>query len=485
MTIKSIAIIGTGFSGIGTAIRLKQRGIEDFIIFERAQNVGGTWRDNTYPGCACDIESHLYSFSFALNPQWSRKFSFQPEILNYLHNCVNQFNLRPHIRFQHEVIEATWDEAHQYWRIQTSQGIYTARVLIAGTGALSEPMIPKLPGIDLFQGHIMHSARWDHQYQLKGKKVAVIGTGASSIQFVPEIQLQVDQLYLYQRTAAWVIPRLDRVISKLERQLTSKIPIIQKILRWKTYILREALGLAFRYPWILKMGEILAHYHIKRTISDPILQKKLTPKYRMGCKRILISNNYYPALAKKNVEVITDEIQEIRSHSIVTRDGKERQIDSLILATGFHATDMPIATKIRGRNGTLLSDSWKGGPRSYLGISVPCFPNFFLIMGPNTTLGHTSVVLIIESQIEHILKALHFMATHQVSTLEVKKEAEDQFNLEVDQQMKNTIWSTGGCNSWYQDSTGRISAIWPASIATFRNRVEPFVSSDYALSRFK
>jgi cation diffusion facilitator CzcD-associated flavoprotein CzcO len=308
-----IAIIGSGFGGLGTAIRLKQQGMNDFVVLERAGDVGGTWRDNTYPGCACDVQSHLYSFSFAPNPDWSRSFSPQPEIQTYLQRCAREFGILPHVRFHHEVTDAGWDDDAQCWRIQTSKGSLTAQVVVMAAGALSDPVIPDLPGLDRFQGRAFHSARWDHAFDLRGKRVAVIGTGASAIQFIPEIQPQVARLHVFQRTPPWILPRHQRDLHEGERRLFRRVPAAQRAARGAIYMAREAMVLAFRNPRAMSVAQRVALRHLRKSIPDPALRKKLTPDWTLGCKRVLLSNEYLPALARPNVEVVTDAIAEVRS----------------------------------------------------------------------------------------------------------------------------------------------------------------------------
>jgi cation diffusion facilitator CzcD-associated flavoprotein CzcO len=480
-TLIPIAIVGTGFSGLGMAIRLKQHGIDDFVLFERAHEVGGTWRDNSYPGCACDVESHLYSFSFAPNPSWTRMFSPQAEIWDYLRDCVERFGIRARIRFGHEVREATWDDTRKRWRLVTSQGTFTAEVLISATGALSEPKTPKLEGIDRFQGKIMHSARWDHDYDLTGRRVAVIGTGASAIQFVPEIQPRVGRLYVFQRTAPWVVPRVDRRLADWERRLLKAFPLLQRLRRLRIYLFRELLGFAFRRPRIMSSLRKVALRHLARAIRDPKLCAALTPGYTIGCKRILLSNDYYPSLTRENIELVTDVIREVRARSIVTADGKEREVDALLFGTGFQVTEMPCGRFIRGKDGLPLADVWRGSPRAFLGTTVTGFPNLFLLMGPNTGLGHSSVVLMLESQIAHVLGAVRFMRKNAVAALEPRPEAQARFNAEVDEQMRGTVW-TSGCSSWYLDRTGRNSTLWPRSVGAFRRRVGRFHPAAYLVT---
>ena len=474
-----IAIIGSGFSGLGAAAQLRRAHFDDFVIFERASELGGTWRDNSYPGCACDVESHLYSFSFAPNPGWSRTFSRQPEILAYLQRCADTFGLRPHVRFQHELLTASWDEQQRVWQLQTSQGAFTASILIGGMGALSEPAFPELRGLSRFQGKTFHSAQWDHAYDLTDRKVAVIGTGASAVQFVPEIQPKVKQLTLFQRTPAWVLPRLDRPISRLEQGLFSRLPPLRALVRAGIYARREAFVLVFRHPRVAHLVEPLAKRYLAATISDPALREKLTPNFRLGCKRVLVSSDYLPALARDNVQVVSRPIREVTARGIVTSDGVEHDFDAIIFGTGFHVTDMPFGERIRGRAGRTLNESWNGSPQAHLGTTVSGFPNLFLLLGPNTALGHTSVVLMIEAQIELVLRALEHMRARDLDCIETKPEAQARSVGEVDRDMEGTVWTAGGCNSWYLDRTGRNSTLWPSYTFSFMRRAR-FRPADYA-----
>ena len=351
-----VAIVGTGFSGLGMAARLKRDGMDDFVVLERNEGVGGTWWDNTYPGCQCDVPSHLYSFSFAPNPNWTSTFSPQAEIWEYLRGCARRYGVIEHVRFGHEVLEAEWDDEGQRWRIATSQGPLTAQALVLGTGPLSAPSVPDLPGLDAFEGTMFHSATWDHDHELDGERVAVVGTGASAIQFVPKIQPRVSRLHVFQRTAPWIMPRPDRPLRPWERHLYRALPAAQLLMRAGIYWARESFVVGFRHPRAMRLAERLALRHLERQVPDPELRRKLTPTYRIGCKRVLISNDYLPALTKENVEVVTDAIAEVRPRSIVTADGSERAVDTIIFGTGFHVTDMPAAERIRGRDGQTLAE---------------------------------------------------------------------------------------------------------------------------------
>ncbi|GAC1662039.1 MAG: NAD(P)/FAD-dependent oxidoreductase [Ktedonobacteraceae bacterium] len=477
-----IVILGTGFAGVGMAIQLKQHGYTDFIVLEKATESGGTWRDNTYPGCACDVPSHLYSFSFALNPRWSHAYSSQWEIQEYLHTCMERFGILPHIQWNSELQNATWHEDEQRWHVTTSQGTLTTDILILGNGPLSEPSLPSIKGIKDFAGTLFHSARWRHDYDLQGKRVAVIGTGASAIQFVPRIQPQVEHITLFQRTPPWVLPRMDHPIAAWQQTLFRILPITQRAIRSVIYWQRELFAAGFVYRQnMLKEGIKVAQEHLERQVPDPILRAKLTPTYVLGCKRVLISDDFYPAVSQPNVEVITEHIREVRAQSIVTEDGKEHEVDTIICATGFHVTDAQLPQRIHGRDGMALGDIWSPDPHAYLGTTVAGFPNMFLLIGPNTGVGHTSMVFMIESQVAYILDCLRTMKQRALQTVEVRAEREEVFNTEIQQRMQGTVW-VSGCTSWYLDKHGRNTAIWPGFTFEFRRRTKHFDPQHYILT---
>jgi cation diffusion facilitator CzcD-associated flavoprotein CzcO len=474
-----VAIVGTGFSGLGMAIKLKQRGMDDFVVLERAQDIGGTWRDNSYPGCACDVPSHLYSFSFALNPDWTQSYSPWNEIRDYLRGCAERFGVLPHIRFGHEVLDATWDERDLCWHIATSQGQFTADLFVLGNGPLSEPSTPSIPGLDRFEGQIFHSSRWDHDHDLTGERVAVIGTGASSIQIVPSIQPYVRKLYVYQRTPPWIVPRLNHEIPEQRRALFRRLPIFQRLARASIYLQHELVVLGFVYqPQMIKGFERVALHHLERLVSDPDLRGNLTPSYTMGCKRVLVSDDFYPALMQGNVELITERIREVRSETIATETGVEREVDTLILATGFHVTDMPAAGFVHGRDGRSLTDAWREGPQAYLGMTVAGFPNLFLLIGPNTGVGHTSMVYMIESELAYVLDCLRLMERRGIQAVELRPEAQDAYNREVQRRMQGTVW-VSGCASWYLDAHGHNTTLWPGFTFEYRWRTRRFDPANY------
>jgi cation diffusion facilitator CzcD-associated flavoprotein CzcO len=474
-----VAIIGSGFGGLGTAIRLKQDGLSDFVILERAGDVGGTWRDNSYPGCACDVASHFYSLSFAPNPDWSDRYSRQPEIWRYLQRLADDYQLRPHLRFQAEVRGARWDEAEGLWHLETAAGPVSASVVVLASGPLSEPVIPEIRGLGGFEGPMFHSARWDHGFDLTGRRVAVIGTGASAAQFIPEIQPRVARLTVFQRTPPWVMPRADARIRPWQRRLYRRVPILQRLLRFGIYVRREAALLLFRHPWAMRQAQLVARFHLRRSVRDPVLRARLTPSYTMGCKRIVLSNDYYPALTRPNVEVVTAGIAEVRARSIVADDGLEREIDAIILGTGFRPTDPPLAPLIRGRGGRTLAEAWAGSPKAHAGTAVSGFPNLFLLLGPNTGVGHTSAVYMMEAQIEHVLGALRFMRAAGARAVDPRRDVQEAYVSSIDRLSKGTVWTAGGCRSWYLDRTGRNSAVWPDFTWKYRWRTARFRPGDY------
>ena len=475
----TVAIIGSGFSGIGLAIRLKQDGVDDFVVLERNEGVGGTWWANTYPGCACDVPSHLYSFSFAPNPDWTRTYSRQPEIRDYLRRVVEEHGVTAHIRLGCEVQGARW--AEDRWEIETSQGPVTAKVLVSAAGPLVEPKLPDFPGLERFQGPAFHSARWDHSASLKGKRVAAIGTGASAIQFVPKIAPDVARLHVFQRTPPWVMPHSARPITRTERRLFRLIPPLQRLVRGGIYTAREFLVLGFvKRPRALQLLERVSRRHMERSLP-PELIAKTTPNYRLGCKRILPSNDWYPALARDNVELVTDAVAEVRERSIVTADGDEREVDAIVFGTGFHVVDMPIGQLVHGRGGKALADVWRGSPRAHLGSTVPGFPNLFILLGPNTGLGHSSMVYMIESQLAFVVSALREMRSRGASVVEVRPEVVERYNAEVQRRMRGTVWNSG-CTSWYQDAKGNNPTLWPDWTWRFRQRTSRFNPQEYVLA---
>jgi cation diffusion facilitator CzcD-associated flavoprotein CzcO len=477
-----ILIVGSGFAGLGMAARLKQAGEHDFVILERGDDVGGTWHFNTYPGCACDVPSHLYSLSFAPNPEWSQTYSPQPEIGAYLRGVADRFGIRPHVRFNHSATSAEWNEATSRWTVESDRGTFTARVLIGGMGGLTEPSIPDVPGLDQFPGAMFHSARWDHDYDFKGKRVAAIGTGASAIQFVPAIAREVERLHVVQRTPPWIMPHSNRPIRDSERRLYRRLPILQKLVRGAVWSMRETNVLGFtKNPRFMKIAEKISLAHMRKQISDPALLEKVTPDYTIGCKRILPSNRWYRALGRENVELLTGGLKEVRGSTIVAGDGSEREVDAIVWGTGFQVTDLPFAHLVRGRDGRSMADVWDGSMKALRGTSMPGFPNFFMLGGPNTGLGHSSMVYMIETNIAHVMGALQAMRAAGAGVVEPREDTFRAYVAEIDAKMKKTVWSTG-CKSWYRDSTGRISTLWPDWTWRFRRESRDFDPSEYRMA---
>ncbi|SRR6266496_279819 len=465
-----VVVVGAGFAGIGAAVKLGEAGYRDVAVLERAGSVGGTWRDNTYPGCACDIPSHLYSFSFAPNPDWTRSFSPQPEIWRYLEEVCERFDVRRWLRCGVELTEARWDEAGRCWLLSTSDGPLTADVLVSAAGPLSEPALPAVPGLDQFGGPVFHSARWDHGVDLAGARVAVIGTGASAVQFVPRIQPTVARLHVFQRTAPWILPRRDRPIPAGRRRLFRAAPTAQQLARAAIYVSREAPVVGFvAAPAALRAVEALARRHLAAQVPDPALRSVLTPGYRAGCKRILLSDDYYPALLRPNVELVGSGLQALTRDGVLAGDGRARPVDAVIFGTGFAATDPPIAHRIRGRDGVLLAEAWSaGGMQALRGSTVAGFPNLFLLVGPNTGLGHNSIVFMIECQLRYLVDALRTMDARALASIEPTAAAQRRWNADLRRRMRRTVWTTGGCASWYQDAQGRVPTLWPGSTLRFR-----------------
>ena len=471
------AIVGSGFAGLCMAIRLLGAGEKNFVILERAPGIGGTWRDNEYPGCACDIPSVLYSFSFAPKANWSRAYPTQPEILAYLKDCVRRYGLEPYLRFNSEMTNATYDSTRARWRVETREGAsYDARFLVSAMGGLSTAYVPDIPGRNEFAGPAFHSAAWDHSVPLEGRDVAVIGTGASAIQFVPEIAPRVRKLYLFQRTAPWVVPKLDGPVGDRERTLRRFAPGYGWTQRKLVYWLHEARAIGFTVqPKLLERVERMARRHLERQIPEPALRAKVEPQYRMGCKRVLLSNDYYPALRRPNVEVVTDDIERFERGAIVTRAGHTYAADVIVYGTGFRAQEVVGGARIAGEGGRTLAEAWENGVEAFFGVSVTGFPNLFLLVGPNTGLGHNSMVFMIESQVNYVMDAMRVLRTRNAAALDVRADVQAEFNEKLQRRMKRTVWSTG-CRSWYLDANGKNTALWPGFTFDFRRktyRIEP------------
>ncbi len=478
-----VLIIGSGFAGLGLAMRLRQQGVEDFLILEKGSEPGGTWRDNTYPGAACDVPSHLYSFSFEPKTDWSRRYAPQAEIFAYVRQCVSKYQLQSRIRCNSEVAEAEFDEQAALWHVTTADGArFSARALVSACGQLNRPLYPQIPGLERFAGESFHSARWRHDIDLTGKRVAVIGTGASAIQFVPQIVPKVAQLHLFQRTPAYVLPKPDRAYSRFELALMQRLPWTQKLDRALQYLYHEARGVAFfLLPGLMKPYRQLFLRHVARKVADPVLRAKLTPDYTLGCKRILISNDYYPALQQPQVEVVNEAIREVSERGVVTADGREREVDVLIYGTGFAASDFLAPMGIRGLDGRELNQAWEQGAEAYKGISVHGFPNLFLLYGPNTNLGHNSIIYMLESQFPYVLSCLQQL-DQGVRHLDVRAPVQQAWNQRLQHDIEHSVWEQG-CNSWYKNAAGKHTNNWAGFTFSYRQHTRQPNWSDYDLVR--
>jgi cation diffusion facilitator CzcD-associated flavoprotein CzcO len=456
----SIVIVGAGFAGIGMAIALKKAGVSDFVILEKGADLGGTWRDNQYPGCACDVPSPLYSYSYELNPSWTRLFAPQQEIWDYLRDCAIKHGVTSHIRYSRRIEGMEWDDGARRWLVRTSGGeAYRARAVVSGAGALHIPSLPDIPGSGVFAGVSFHSSDWDHSCDLTGKRVAVIGTGASAIQFVPRIAGQVAHLSVFQRTPPWIHPRLDAGIPPGLRRVLRTVPGSARGLRDLIYWALEARAAGFAIsPTLMAPLESMARRHLDKQVADPALRARLTPDYTIGCKRILLSSDYYPALQRPNVSLVTEKITGLTPAGVATADGALHEADVVIYATGFRVADSAAELNVTGRDGRKLAGAWAAGVEAYRGITVAGFPNFFLLLGPNTGLGHTSVVFMIESQVQHVISCLRLAGA---GTIEVREAASRRYNDALQRRLRRAVWSAGGCRSWYLDESRVNRAIWP------------------------
>ncbi|TMB47037.1 MAG: NAD(P)/FAD-dependent oxidoreductase [Deltaproteobacteria bacterium] len=464
----SIAIIGSGFSGLCLGIQLKRAGIESFTIFEKSNRLGGTWRDNTYPGAACDVPSFAYCFSFEQKTDWSRKWSPQEEIRDYMEHCAQKYDVLRHIRFSTEIAGARFDEGESVWRLRTMDGEeIKVDVLVSAVGQLSRPHIPDIPGIEGFRGERFHSARWNHDVDLSGKRVAVIGNAASAIQFVPQIAPRVQQLTVFQRSANWLLPRGDRAYSEREKRLFGRLPFLARLYRRWIWLQLEMRFPLFRgNRLIAAMVRRLAERNLREQVADPRLREVLVPDYPVGGKRILISDDYYQALGRENVELVTSGIDHVTEDGIVTRDGATHPADVLIFATGFQSTAFLVPMRIEGRDGRSLESEWAGGARAYLGITVAGFPNFFMMYGPNTNLGHNSIIFMIECQTRYVLEAIRTLAKRELASLDLRPEVLDAYNARIQSELAHTVWAATG-KSWYKTEAGQITNNWSGSTVRY------------------
>lgn len=484
-----VAIVGSGFSGLAAAIGLKQAGYRDFTVFERAGAVGGVWQHNSYPGAACDVASSLYSFSFEPNPAWSRTFAPQAEIQGYLERCVRQYGLSGHLRFNTEIVAADFDAERGVWRLTTDAGeVHEADVFVPACGQLSRPAIPELPGLDEFAGKIFHSAEWDHDHDLTGQRVAVVGNGASAVQLVPEVAKQAAELTVFQRSAEYLIPKPDFTHPRWVKWLYRSTPA-QRLSRGTWWSIGEYVNPALVRDWSRTarhayLAPLFAATRVQLLLQvrDKELRRKLTPDYSMGCKRILLSSNYFPALSKDHVDVVDDAITEIAPNGVVTADGVKREVDVIIFATGFKSTGFVAPMRVTGVDGQDLNQTWAEGPAAYLGMTVSGFPNLFLMYGPNTNFGGGSIVYILECQARYIVDAVRALDRADASYLDVRPEVYEEFSAEIQGRLAKSVWATGGCTSWYQGKGGRVTNNWAGTMTEYRRRTKRVDPADYTFT---
>ncbi len=478
-----VAIVGAGFAGLGMAIQLKKAGLHSFTIFEAADDVGGTWRDNTYPGCACDVPSHMYSFSFAKSSSWSRMYSGQHEIWQYLKHLVTEFGLEPHIRFNTRVVDFHFEEKAGLWHLRTERGEpFVARVVVSGTGPLNKPAFPEILGRETFAGTSFHSSEWNHDYDLTGKQVAVIGTGASAIQIVPQIAPLVGHLSLFQRTPPWIVPKLDFAFPAWIKRLFRWFPPVQWMFRVFLYWQLESRAFGFvTAPKLMKPISKLGLAHIERQIQDPELRKLVTPNYMLGCKRVLLSNEYYPALERENVSLHTKGITEILPHGVRCEDGSEVAVDAIVYSTGFRVYDFLGKMSVTGLEGRDLKETWAKNAKTYYGMAVSGFPNLYFMVGPNTGLGHNSLVFMMEAQYHYILQCIQQIKRRKLRYLDVDPDVQEKQHDALQKRMQDTIWLSGGCRSWYLNEEGKNYSLWPDYTFKYWLKTRHFKARDYRM----
>jgi cation diffusion facilitator CzcD-associated flavoprotein CzcO len=478
---RRILIIGSGFGGLGLGIQLKRRGIDSFTILEKAPALGGTWRENTYPGAACDVPSLLYSYSFEPKTDWTRKWSPQAEIREYMEHCARKYGILPHVRFGVEVAGARFDEASGTWTVRTTAGEeLVADVLVSGVGQLHHPSTPSIPGMDRFRGIQFHSARWNHDVSLAGKRVAVVGNAASAIQFIPEIAPVVSRLLVFQRSANWMFPRGDRAFTPWEHWVLAHVPGAKRFARAWRWAALESLfyPLMRRRRLISALNTRGAIRYMESIVTDPALRRILVPDYPIGGKRVLITDGYYEALVRENVTVVTDEIDRLTEDAIVTRDGTVHPVDAVVYATGFRTNPFLAPMRIEGLGGRLLADEWVEGAHAYYGLTVSGFPNFFMLYGPNTNLGHNSIIFMMEAQMRYVLSALDALESGGLRYLDLRRDVMDAFNAELQAALRETAWAAAGA-SWYKDAAGRITNNWPWSTLWYWWKTRRIVLDEY------
>jgi len=472
-----VAIVGGGISGIGAAIAIREAGLGEVLVLERAGELGGTWRDNTYPGCACDIPSVIYSYPFAPNPGWTRVFAHREEIQEYVLRTAVEHGVPACTSLNTEVHHARWDDADQRWRLATSTGPVRARALVLAAGPLHEPVLPDVPGLDAFAGTTFHSARWQHDHDLTGERIAVIGNGASAAQFVPQIRREAQHVTVFQRTPSWVMPKLDWRIGRLQRAVVRRVPALQRFARQVVWTGLDAMILTTHHARLAGLVAPVAQWNIRRAIKDPELRRAVTPDYTVGCKRVLISNDYYPALAKPDVSLVPHAVKEVRERSVVDATGAEHEIDTIIFGTGFHVTDLPIAERVHGRDGRSLADTWDGSPRAYKGTTISGFPNAFMLFGPN--IGTASAFVMLDAQLKYLADALRAMRDHGWSSVDVRAEEQAADKARVDARLAHSAWNAGGCSSYYLDAKGNNASVFPGTMRRMHRVLARFDAEAY------
>ncbi|WP_446221273.1 flavin-containing monooxygenase [Nocardia sp. IBHARD005] len=479
-----VVVVGAGLAGLAAAVKLERAGVTDFVVLEKSDRVGGTWRDNTYPGCGVDIPAPLYSFSFNPNPAWEHNFAGQPEILAYIEDTVEKFGLARYLRMKTELVEAAWSDERRRWILDTGQGVYVAQYVIFAAGPITEPSIPAIEGIDEFEGEVFHSARWNHDVDLTGKKVAVVGTGASAVQFVPEIQPDVEQLILFQRTASWVVPRMNIAFPSSVRSGFRKAPVTQRGLRSVTDTILRSLSAVMRHERAARMLNPIGHAWLALQVRDPKLRADLTPDFTLGCKRLLLSNDYLPALTRPNVELIPHALAGVEKRHVIGADGTRREADVIIFGTGFDVSHPPIARRIRGRDGTILAQRWAVSPEAYLATTAPQIPNAFVMLGPNI-LVYNSFLGLAEAQLDYVTDALARCEKDGVEVFEVREEPFRTFNDKLQKSLAHTVFNNGGCSSYYLDAQGRNFTAWPWSTGSLRRRLSHFDIDNYRTESYR
>ncbi|MCJ2013336.1 flavin-containing monooxygenase [Methylobacterium sp. J-076] len=480
--ILAVLIVGAGFSGVAMAIRCREEGIGPIAVIEKGAGIGGTWRENTYPGAACDVPSHLYSLSFAPKADWSRLYAKQPEIEAYLRGVAESHGLMPLIRFGTTLRRAVWDEGRALWRAETDRGEVLARAIVSGAGGLHHPALPAIPGRDDFAGPSFHTAAWDHSIDLASRAVGIIGTGASAIQVVPELARSAAHLTVFQRTPPWIMPKNDRAIPPERQARYARHPILRRLERARLFWRLELPALVgfTRVSKVTAQAEAMARHHLRKAVPDKDLRRKLTPTYRFGCKRVLLSDEYYAAVQQDTVTLETGSIARIVPDGVEMIDGTRHRLDALVYATGFDVVGGSLRTEVVGRGGRRLAEAWADGMQAFQGITVSGFPNYFILLGPNTGIGHNSIIAMIEIQVRHVLDCLKTLAKGS-QAIEVRDPVQTRFVERIRNRMKESIWQAGGCSSWYLDAKGRNTTLWPDSVLAYRRSARRARLSDYRL----